>query len=83
MIAANLLVTTTQVSVKKISSFTNKLFKMSDGYLGEIEGGAESVKAKALRIYINKTFDSFKRKKDAEASDANMRASMTSEASEQ
>lgn len=83
MIAANLLVTTTQVSVKKISSFTNKLFKMSDGYLGEIEGGAESVKAKALRIYINKTFDSFKRKKDAEASDATMRASMTSEASEQ
>ena len=81
MIAANLLITTCQVSVKKISTFTNKLFKMSDGYLNEIEGGAESVKGKQLRVYINKTFESFKRKKDAEASDASMRASIASETS--
>ena len=81
MIAANLLVTTCQVTNKKVSSFTNKLFKMSDGYLSEIEGGAESVKAKMLRLYINKTFDSFKRKKETEASDATMRASIASDAS--
>ena len=82
MIAANLLVTTCQVSVKKISVFANKLFKMSDGFLNEIEGGAESAKAKKARTYINKTFDSFKRKKDAEAIDANMRASAASETSQ-
>ena len=46
MIAANLLVTTCQLSVKKISSFINKLFKMSDGYLSELEGGPDTVKAK-------------------------------------
>ena len=46
MIAANLLVTTCQLSVKKISSFVNKLFKMSDGYLSELEGGSETPKAK-------------------------------------
>ena len=50
--------------MKKISSFTNKLFKMSDGYLNELEGGTESAKAKQLRLYINKTFESFKRKKE-------------------
>ena len=81
MIAANLLVATSQLSVKKIGSFANKLFKMSDGYLSELEGGSETPKAKQLRIYINKTFDAFKRKKDAEASDATMRASMASDAS--
>ena len=81
MIAANLLVTTCQLSVKKISSFINKLFKMSDGYLSELEGGPDTVKAKQIRTYINKTYDSFKRKKDAEQSDANMRASITSDAS--
>ena len=79
MIAANLLVVICQVSVKKISSFANKLFKMSDGYLAEIEGGSESDKAKLARIYINKTFEAFKRKKEAEASDANMRASIASD----
>ncbi len=83
MIAANLLVATCQLSVKKISSFINKLFKMSDGYLNELDGGPETPKAKQIRIYINKTYDSFKRKKDAEASDANMRASITSDASAQ
>ena len=46
MLAANCLVTTSQVSNKKVSSFTNKLFKMSDTYLNEIEGGSESVKGK-------------------------------------
>jgi len=55
---------------------------MSDGFLNDMEGGAESAKAKKARIYINKTFDSFKRKKDAEASDANMRASVASETSQ-
>lgn len=83
MTAANLLVTTCVTTNKKVSSFTNKLFKMSDGYLNEIEGGAESDKGKRLRIYINKTFESFKRKKEAEASDATMRASIASEASAQ
>ena len=65
MIAANLLISTSNLSVKKVGSFANKLFKMSDGYLNDIEGGAEGPKAITLRIYINKTFDSFKRKKDA------------------
>ena len=78
-----MLVTTCQVTNKKVSSFTNKLFKMSDGYLAEIEGGPEGPKGKMLRIYINKTFETFKRKKDAEASDATMRASIASEASAQ
>ena len=82
MISANLLIGTCTVSVKKISTFTNKLFKMSDGYLNEIEGGQESQKAKSLRLYINKTFESFKRKKDAEASEASMRASIASEAAQ-
>lgn len=81
MMAANLLVNTCQVSVKKISSFINKLFKMSDGFLENIEGGSESPKALRFRQYINKTFDSFKRKKEAEAGDASMRASMASDAS--
>ena len=83
MIAANLLVSTCAVSTKKVSSFTNKLFKMSDGYLNEIEGGAESAKGKTLRLYINKTFDSFRRKKETESSDANMRASIAADASAQ
>ena len=83
MNAANLLVATCQVSNKKVSSFTNKLFKMSDGYLNEIPGGPDSATGKTLRIYINKTFESFKRKKEAEASDATMRASIASEASAQ
>lgn len=39
MIAANLLVSTCQVSVKKVSSFINKLFKMSDGFLNELPDG--------------------------------------------
>mmetsp|Transcript_35456 Transcript_35456/g.43371 ORF Transcript_35456/g.43371 Transcript_35456/m.43371 type:complete len:102 (+) Transcript_35456:2686-2991(+) len=81
MIAANLLVACCQVSVKKISSFINKLFKMSDGYLNELPEGAESPKAKQIRLYINKTYESFKRKKDSEASDASMRASIASTAS--
>lgn len=81
MLAANILVTNCQVSVKKISSFTNKLFKMSDSYLNDIEGGRDSVKAKLFQIYINKTFDSFKRKKDAQAGEENIRASIASESS--
>lgn len=82
MIAANLLVGTSKVSVKKVSTFVNKLFKMSDGYLNDLPDGVESAKVKQIRVYINKTYDSFKRKKDSEASDASMRASIASEASE-
>lgn len=82
MIAANLLVTTCSVSVKKVSTFVNKLFKMSDGYVNDLPDGAESAKVKQIRIYINKTFDSFRRKKETEASDASMRASIASEQSE-
>ena len=81
MLSANLLVTTCQVSQKKISSFINKLFKMSDGFLENVEGGADSTKGKRFRMFINKTFDSFKRKKEASASEASMRASMASDAS--
>ena len=83
MIAANLLVSVCQVSVKKVSSFINKLFKMSDGYVNDLPDGPDSPKVKQIRTYINKTFDSFKRKKESEASDANMRASIASEQSEQ
>ena len=82
MISVNLLVSVCQVSVKKISTFSNKLFKMADGCLAELDGGSESAKAKSYRITINKTFDAFKRKKEAESSDAAMRASMASETAE-
>jgi len=79
MIAANCLVGNCQVSVKKISTFINKLFKMSDGYLNELPGGTETPKAVQIRLYINKTYDSFKRKRDNELSGASMRASIASE----
>lgn len=36
--AANVLISSCNVSVKKISSYTNKMFKMSDGYLEEFNG---------------------------------------------
>lgn len=39
LLAANLLVGICQTNVKKVSSFTNKLFKMSDGFLSDLEGG--------------------------------------------
>jgi len=80
MIAANLLVSVCQVTVKKVGSFVNKLFKMSDGFLNDLPEGAESAKGKQIRTYINKTFDTFKRKKDSETSEANMRASIASSA---
>ena len=78
MTSANVLVALCKVNVKKVGSFTNKLFKMSDGYLQDYPGGPESADGKLARLYINRTFDSFKRKKDAGASEESMRASLAS-----
>ena len=68
--AANILISCCNVSVKKISSYTNKMFKMSDGYLEEFNGqDAAKVTEQGgpiNRNAINNTFDAFKRKKDSE-----------------
>ena len=54
---------------KKIETFVNKLFKMSDGYLAEhnklpVTAGGE----KLTRNMINLTFENFKKKKELFAS---------------
>ena len=85
MLSANVIIQNCQCSVKKISSMNNKMFKMGDGYLGDYNTQlGEGRKSEHLsRNYLNQTFDSFKRKKEAESSDATMRASIASEASAQ
>lgn len=50
---------------KKIEGYINKMFKMADGYLNE----HNKIDAQKLnRNYINLSFESYKKKKEAFAS---------------
>lgn len=56
------------VIMKKIESFVNRMFKMTDGYL--VEYNKLNTNAPIGRNYINLTFEALKKKKDATASQA-------------
>ena len=62
--SANLILRTGSVTNKQIHSFVNKMFKMSDAYLAEFNQSAPADK-QLNRNYINKTFDLFRKKKEA------------------
>ena len=64
MLSANILVSTTNLGVKQMSSFSNKFFKMSDQFLMEWNNNNKG-KPAVPRNYINTTFDSFRRKREA------------------
>lgn len=82
--AANTLIVNCDVMNKSISSYTNKLFKMSDGYLTEFNNtiGEDPANAhmRLNRNIINKTFDAFRKKKEACKAEHNIRASTTTSA---
>jgi len=79
---ANILVSNTQVNIKKISSFVNRMFKMADTYMEEYNARTDVAEAdKITRGYVNKTFEAFKRKKDNQASDQAIRSSIASTSS--
>ena len=75
MLSASVLIQNCSVSTKKISSMTNKMFKMGDQYLTEYNQSlGEGRKSEHItRNYLNATFDSFKRKKEAAQSEETMR----------
>ena len=81
MLSANVIVQNCQVAAKKINSMTNKMFKMADGYLAEYNTQlGEGRKTEHMtRNYLNQTFDSFKRKREAAVNADAMRQSTTSE----
>lgn len=63
MTAATTLIQSAQVN-KKIDTFVNKMFKMSDGYLTEYNNGPS--KSKLNRNMINLTFEAFRKKKEVQ-----------------
>ena len=73
---ANVLIQNGNYAVKPINSMTNKMFKMSDGYLNDMQLPATSEEAKHARAVINKTFDAYRRKKEAAASSEMMKANI-------
>ena len=50
------------VFTKKIDSFINKVFKMADGYMTEHNKVSQE---KLNRNYINSTYESYRKKKEA------------------
>ena len=76
---ANLLIANTQVNVKKINTYVNKMMKMADTYMSDYNarpGLADH--EKITRRYVDQTFEAFRRKKEAQASEASMRESLAS-----
>ena len=65
--AAGTLISCCDLSVRQISSYINKLFKMADGYITEYNATIpESEAHKRLsKNMVSRTYDAFKRKKDA------------------
>jgi len=58
---------------KSISAFINKMFKMADGFLTDYNARLPAnapLSEKLSRNYINKSFDAFKKKKEAAVSEA-------------
>lgn len=65
--AANLLLTTCELAGQKpTTSFINKMFKLSDGYLVNHNKSAKE-ENQLPRSYINHSFDTFRKKKEAAA----------------
>jgi hypothetical protein len=63
MKTANLLISNCLMT-KKIESLINKMFKMADGYMTE---NNKTATEKITRNLINLTFESFKKKKESQA----------------
>jgi hypothetical protein len=72
--SANILISNAQVNVKKVNSYVNKMFKMADAYMQEHNGKPGLADTdKISRRYVDLTYEAFRRKKEAQASEATMK----------